>query len=74
MVKTSLYRMAEYFEKSRNYDRAAGAWAELGEHSKAARFYSVAGDRHREAAVSYSASGDRPKEYESYRKAQTSYL
>jgi len=59
MNSDHLRRMAEYFE-TRNPDRAAEAWAALGESVKAADLYSAAGDQHQIA--------------KNYAKAQISYL
>jgi hypothetical protein len=46
-MSEKLRRMAEYFQ-DRNPERAAEAWAKLGEHRKGARFWSLAGDEHRD--------------------------
>ena len=59
MNSDQLRRMAEYFE-TRNPDRAAEAWAALGEYVKAADLYSAAGDQHQIE--------------KNYTKAQISYL
>ncbi|MBI4487534.1 MAG: hypothetical protein HY694_00490, partial [Deltaproteobacteria bacterium] len=59
MNNDHLRRMAEYFE-ARNPDRAAEAWAALGESVKAADLYSAAGDQHQIA--------------KNYAKAHISYL
>lgn len=54
-----VHRMAEYFER-RNPERAAPAWAALGEHARAGRCYTIAADDYRE--------------HQDYAKAEAAYL